>query len=59
VAERGQELKVHGIKWIGTLIRQICADYNSLPDVRAMTIGEIKFFYEPLIPGLAKQQREK
>jgi len=59
VAEHGLEKKVRGIGWIGTLIRQICADYNSLPDVRTMSIAEIKFFYEPLIPGLVKQQREK
>lgn len=37
---------------------QIASDYSSLPDLRTMELYEIRFFYEPLISGLAAQQRE-
>lgn len=36
------------------MIRQICADYPGLPDVREMTETEIEFFYDGLRPALRK-----
>jgi len=36
---------------------QICTDYNGLPDIRAMEIWEIQFFYKPLIPNLIEYQK--
>jgi len=36
---------------------QIATDFNGLPDVRTMSIEDIWFFYEPLIPGLIKVQK--
>lgn len=41
-----------------TQILQICTDYNGLPDIRTMTLNEIRFFYEPLIDSLVKAQIE-
>ncbi len=36
------------------LVLQICSDYPGLPDVRTMTMTEIRFFYE----GLRKRLKE-
>jgi hypothetical protein len=38
---------------------QITADYPGLPDVRTLTIPEIRFFYEPLLPGLKEDQKKE
>jgi hypothetical protein len=35
---------------------QIAVDYPGLPDLKQMTIDEIRFFYKPLIKGLIEQQ---
>jgi hypothetical protein len=32
-------------------------DYPSLPPIRDITLDEIRFFYEPLIPGLIERQK--
>ena len=37
---------------------QIATDYSGIPDLRSMDVWEIAFFYEPLIPGLIKAQKE-
>ena len=34
------------------MILQICRDYPGLPDVRSLTINEIRFFYDGLRPEL-------
>ena len=52
---------MHGVVGIITQILQICTDYNGLPDIRTMTLNEIRFFYEPLIHNLVvakKQEKE-
>ena len=36
------------------MLRQICADYAGLPDVRTLTLGEIRFFYDGLRRTLKK-----
>lgn len=43
----------------GEMLLQICADYPGLPDVRTMTLGEIRFFYNPLRPILRKHTAPK
>jgi len=36
------------------MIYQICTDFNGLPDVRTLTAGEIRFFYDGLRARLRK-----
>jgi len=36
---------------------QICTDYSSLPDLNHITIDDIRFFYDPLIPNLIEYQK--
>ena len=43
---------------IVTQALQICSDYNGLPDIRTMELFEIRFFYNPLIPGLIETQKK-
>ena len=59
LARHGQEEEVLGAQYISNQLLQIAADYNSLPDLRKITVDEISFFYEPLIPGLIEMQKEK
>lgn len=47
-----------GVGGICNQLLQIAADYSSLPDLRKITVDEIRFFYEPLIPGLIKMQKD-
>lgn len=37
-----------------TMILQISRDYSSLPDVRTLTSGQIRFYYDGLRPELLK-----
>jgi hypothetical protein len=50
--------KEYGVGAIQEQLRQICADYSSLPDVRDITISEIRFFYSGLIPGIIEMQKK-
>lgn len=36
------------------MLYQIASDYPGLPDVRTMTIGEVRWWYEGLRPSLRK-----
>lgn len=58
IARHGAESEVLGIGGICEQLVQIAADYSSLPDLRKITVDEIQFFYNPLIPGLIKMQQE-
>ena len=58
IAADGAEVERLGIGGIGEQLLQIAADYSSLPDLKKITVGEIRFFYEPMIPGLIKMQKE-
>jgi len=49
---------MYGISGIHTQILQICTEYPGLPDIKEMTLDEIRFFYNPLIDGLIKAQLE-
>ena len=35
-----------------SMLLVICREYGGLPDCRTLTVGEIKFFYDALKPGL-------
>jgi len=50
------EQEKRGIEWINAQFRQILIDYPGLSGFRKLRISEIRFFYEPLIPGLVEQQ---
>lgn len=54
----GEEVIEHGIMPISEQLAQICADYSGLPNVREMTISEIRFFYKRLVPGILDMQRK-
>lgn len=41
------------------MLLQICADYNSLPDVRTLRAHEIRFFYNGIRAGLHKTTGQK
>lgn len=38
---------------------QVCMDYPGLPDVRTLTLGEIRFFYDGLRETLKKHSAPK
>ena len=38
---------------------QIYMDYSSIPNIREITLDEIRFYYLPLIPGLIDLQKLK
>jgi hypothetical protein len=59
VAEKAQDVYRYGLVHAETQLLQILAEYNSLGDWRKLTIPEIAFFYEPLIKGLMKQQKQE
>lgn len=40
------------------MIRQIYSDYNLPMNPNELTLGEIQFWYEPLIPGLIRHQKQ-
>lgn len=58
LAVDGQEKKVLGIGGICSMLLQICSDYSSLPNIRDITIEEIRFFYSPLRKSLIESQLE-
>lgn len=39
------------------MLLQICTDYPGLPDVRTLTLGEIRFFYDGLRPTLRRHTK--
>ena len=55
----GIEKKVNGVGAIQEQLLQICADYAGLPDVRTLTVPEIRFFYAGLLPGLIEMQKKE
>lgn len=39
-------------------MRQVFADYNLSVSPEDITLDEVRFFYDPMIPSLAKIQKE-
>ena len=55
VNQDGVPLRRHTLQKVyAEMLRQICADYSSLPDPRSLTMAEIRFFYDGLRPTLKK-----
>ena len=52
---KGVLWKRRGPQYVSLMIRQICLDYSGLPDVRTLSLSEIKFFYDGLKPVLLKK----
>lgn len=59
IARGGIEIEELGIGGVSFQLLQIAADYSSLPDLRKITVDEIRFFYESMIAGLIKMQIEE
>jgi polyphosphate kinase len=55
----GKKKTVHGAGGIQTQIAQVYTDYSSLPARDAITLDEVRFFYEAVIDGLCKLQKGK
>lgn len=55
----GIEVKIHGLGAVSEQMLQCAADYAGLPDVRTLTIPEIRFFYSGLLPGLIEMQKKE
>lgn len=43
----------------GEMLAQICRDYPGLPDPRTLSMGEIRWFYEPLRDELKRYSAPK
>ena len=58
IADNGVEKKVKAIAGVPVMIRQIYMDYHLpiMPD--DLTMIQVHFFYDALIPGLIKIQRQ-
>jgi len=41
------------------MLFQICQDYASLPDIRTMTLSEIRFFYDGLRGSLKRATKPR
>ena len=55
VAIDGGLKAVKGFDGLRIMLRQICMDYSSLPDVRTLSEDEIIWFYDGLRPMLRKR----
>jgi len=55
---KGERRRILGIGGILAQLRQIYMDYSLEISFREITIDEILFFYEPLIDGLIKIQKD-
>jgi len=44
---------------VNSQIIQIYMDYSSIPNIREITLDEIRFYYMPLIDGLIELQKIK
>ena len=58
LAVKGERRHVLGIGGVLSQLRQIYMDYSLAVSFRDIAIDEIHFFYEPLIEGLMKLQRD-
>ncbi len=54
----GKEKKLYGVQGVNLQLLQICMDYNALPNLRKITVDEIRFFYRARIKELCKLQKD-
>lgn len=57
IADNGKTKKVPVVTGVPVMIRQIYMDYHLPLDPWSLTVRQIHFFYDPLIPGLVKLQK--
>lgn len=50
--------KVHGVEHLGVMIRQIYSDYHLPMPPQDLSMKDLHFWYDPLIPGLIELQRQ-
>jgi hypothetical protein len=58
LAIKGERRRVLGLGGVLSQLRQIYMDYSLAVPFRDIAIDEIHFFYEPLIEGLMKLQKD-
>jgi len=58
VALDGKKQRKLGLDWCCCQLRQIYADYNVNIPLEKITLDEVRFFYNPMIPSLCKLQKE-
>lgn len=49
---------VHGVEYIGVMIRQIYSDYHLPVQPQDLSMKDLHFWYDPLIPGLIDLQKQ-
>ena len=59
VARPGGIKKEHGLEYYFEKQRQICQDYNVLPDVLKMTLSDIDYWYDGIKDALIKYYSER
>ena len=59
VVRNGGEVTKYGAEYWAERHRQICANYNVLPDVLEMNLDDIEYFYVGIIETLKKATESK
>ena len=49
---------MHGVEHIGVMIRQIYSDYHLPIQPQDLSMKDLHFWYDPLIPGLIELQKQ-
>lgn len=58
IADNAVRKKVHGVEYLGIMIRQIYSDYHLPIQPQDLSMKDLHFWYDPLIPGLIELQRQ-
>lgn len=59
IAANGIERKVKAVEGVPVMIRQIYMDYHLPILPEDLTMAQVHFFYDALIPGLIKIQKQE
>ena len=51
--------KVRGVEYLGVMIRQIYSDYNLPILPQDLSMSDLHFWYDALIPGLIELQKQE
>lgn len=57
IAAGGKRKRVSASWGVGVMIREIYQNYHLPMMPHAMTLAEIRFWYDPMIPSLCEMQR--
>jgi len=58
IADNGQRKVVHGSDHLDIMIRQIYSDYHLPIQPQDLTMKDLHFWYDSLIPGLIELQKQ-